>query len=245
MTVLAQQKAAAWGLPFVARPAQGGHERLLATTAQALLILGGTGWVLRDREGELWFSPGMATVRIKRLRTKVQQPDHLVQLGEVAEGDTVVDGTLGLGSDALVCAHVVGPRGTVLGFEASQPLFLLAQEGLAAMTPFPSSCAIEARFGLARDRLAELATASADVVMLDPMFDRPKGSTPSFDMLRRYAVHAPLDEQTLSEALRVARRWVLVKAGAFGHEFQRLGLRPEVRAASATVRWARLAGRGR
>jgi hypothetical protein len=243
---LAQAKAREWELPFVPREPSGGIEVLLEHAAEALLIVGGTGWVLRDRAGELGFGPGMAKVRIKRFESLVhlQQPDHLVQYGELKPGDHVIDATLGLAVDALVCAHAVGVKGRVEGFEASRPLFLLASEGLARLKPFAPMCRVEPWFGRASELLAERATGSADVVLLDPMFDLPKKSSGAFETLRRHAVHEPLDEATLAEARRVARRWVLVKAGAWGREFRRLGLTAEPRSRSAPVQWARVPGSG-
>lgn len=76
------------------RPERGGPTALLQTDARALLVLCGTGWRLKDRQGECGFGPGMAAVRIERLRTGVQQPDALVLLGELRAGDVVVDATL-------------------------------------------------------------------------------------------------------------------------------------------------------
>lgn len=52
--------------------------------------------------------------------------------------------------------------------------------------------------------------------MFDAMFDRQKGSTPSFDVLRQFALHAPLTRETIELARVVARRWVVIKAATFG-----------------------------
>ena len=59
-------------------------------------------------------------------------------------------------------------------------------------------------------------------------------------MLRRYALHDPLDEVTLMEARRVARRWVVVKAGRYGQELERLGLTPLKLTRFKPVVWARV-----
>lgn len=221
--VRAREQALAWGLPFLERPPRTPLEQTLGTQAEALLVLTGEGWKLHDAQGSLYFSPGMATVRIKRLGTPAQEEDVLVRLCELKAGDSVLDCTLGLGADALVCARVVGPSGRVIGVEASLPLFALASEGLKT-PPFEDSAVVEVRHGRALEVLRTLEAHSLDCVIFDPMFDLPKGSTPSFDMLRRYALHEPLDEATLAEARRVARRWVVVKGGRYGKELTRLGL---------------------
>lgn len=237
--VRAREKAQEWGLPFLERPPRTPLEETLGTQAEALLVLTGEGWKLHDAEGTIYFSPGMAVVRIKRLGTPLQAEDVLVRLCELKPGDSVFDGTLGLGADAQVCARVVGPTGRVIGVEASLPLYALASEGLKAPL-FEGSAPIEVKHGRALEVLETLESRSIDCVIFDPMFDLPKSSTTSFTMLRRYALHDPLDEGTLLEARRVARRWVVVKAGRYGQELERLGLTPLRLTRFKPVVWARV-----
>lgn len=239
----ARRLATEWSLPFVDRPEKGGFAALLSSVAKALLVLTGEGWFLKDQHGECGFTPGLATVRVKRLRDGVQQPDGLVVLGELGPGDSVIDATLGASVDALVCSHVVGARGRVVGFEASMPLFVLAREGLRTFRISPTACAVEPRFGLAHELLATYAPASVDVVFFDAMFERPKRATSHFEMLRRYAVHDQLQRDTLELARTVARRWVVVKCGRYGPEFKRLGLDPVPSAHTGPLQWARLPAR--
>lgn len=240
LSSVAKAQAAAWGLPWLDRPEKGGLEALLVDQADALLILGGEGWVLRDRHGEVGFSPGLAMVRIKRLVAGRQAEDLLVRLAELTAGDVVVDATMGLAADALVCARAVGESGRVIGVEASLPLFLLVREGLSRMPPFAQSCAIEPRFGRVEQVLAELPDRSVDCVLFDPMFDRPRRSSGSFEVLRRFAVHEPLTAEQLLEARRVARRWVVVKVGRYGRELRRLGLTPVPHTRCGPLQWARV-----
>lgn len=239
--VYAKAKAIEWGLPFVSRTEKVLLSAQLEAQADAFLVLGGDGWTLHDAQGELFFSPGLAAVRIKRLQ-QGQEQDVVVRLGEVARGDSVLDCTLGLGADALVCARAVGPSGRVVGVEASLPLYALASEGLRGGPLFDDSASIEVRHQEALAVLRELPSGSFDCVILDPMFDLPKRSSPSFEMLRRYARHVPLDKATVSEAQRVARRWVVLKGGRYGTEFTRLGLTPLRLTRSSPVLWARLPG---
>jgi len=237
---IARAKAEQWGVPFFDRPQRTPLRERLGTLADAFLVLGGDGWTLHDAQGSLSFSPGMAAVRVKRIGTPNQEEDVLVRLCELQPGDSVLDGTLGLGSDALVCARVVGPSGRVSGVEASLPLFALISEGLARKPPFAASAAIEVKRGTASAVLATLERKSVDCLIFDPMFDLPRAATPSFEMLRRYALHEPLDEATLCEARRVARRWVVVKGGRYGKEFARLGLTPLKLTRFKPLVWARV-----
>lgn len=235
----ARAKASAWGLPFVERPRRGGVGALLASGARACLVRRATGWVLRDARGTLTFSPGMAALRVRRLDAG-QRDDAVVALGELRPGDVVIDGTLGLAADALVCARAVGPGGRVVGFEASLALWALVSEGLAAMGALPGSCAVEGTLGRARDALRRWPTGSADVVVFDPMFETAAHASAAFEALRAHALHDALDEATLREARRVARRWVLVKAAPHGDALRRLGLTSAPGSRYARVRWARV-----
>jgi hypothetical protein len=237
---IARARAEKWGLPYYERPRNTGLTPHVGVVADAFLVLGGDGWSLTDAAGALQYSPGMAQVRLKRLDAGQATLDVVVRLMELAEGDTVIDATLGLGADALVCARAVGPRGRVIGIERSLPLYALVSEGLAR-GGLPERCApVEVRWGDALEVLKSMAAKSADCVLFDPMFDKPKRSSPAFELLRRYASHEPLTEQTLGEARRVARRWVVVKGGRFGAELERLGLVPEPTSRHGAVVWARL-----
>lgn len=232
----AKEKAAEWGVPFVEREKKTALSSLLETHADAFLVLGGDGWTLTDAEGSLAFSPGMAAVRIKRLiNTPDQSDDVLLKLAELKPGDSVFDGTLGLAADALVCEFRVGSRGRVIGCEASVAIYALVSEGLRA-----SGSKIEVRHGSALECLRALDDRSVDVITLDPMFDLPKKSSPSFEILRRFAVHESLDEETLSHARRVAKRCVIIKAGRFGKELARLGLTAEPLTRASPVQWAKI-----
>lgn len=237
---VARAKAAEWGLPFFDRPRRGELKDSLGVIADAFLVLGGDGWKLFDSNGSLYFSPGMAAVRVRKLGTPKQDEDVLLRLCELKAGDSVLDGTLGLGSDSLICARAVGPQGRVIGVEASLALYAITSEGLRRRPPFPDSAVIEVRLGTAMSVLSLLESHSLDCVIFDPMFDLPKSSTYSFDLLRRHALHDPLDLATLAEARRVARRWVVVKGGRYGSEFERLGLEPLQLSRFKPLIWARI-----
>jgi hypothetical protein len=232
----ARARAAVWGVPFLSRPRKTPIERLLAE-AEALLVLGGKGWVLADALGTFGYSPGVGALRLKRFDAGQGAADVLVRLAELQPGDVVVDGTLGLAADALVCARAAGPTGRVIGVEASLAVYALVSEGIASDT---RSAPLELRHGRAAEVLRALGPRSVDVVTLDPMFDRPRKAAPGFEVLRRHAVHAPLDEETIVAARRAARRWVVIKAARYGREFERLGLSETRVQRAAPVRWARL-----
>lgn len=233
--------AAEQGLPYFERPHKAALEPYLGQVAEAFLVYGGTGWSIRNALGSFVYSAGMGTVRLKRLERGEDSGDPLLSMLELQRGDTVVDATLGLAADAVVCARVVGPEGRVIGIEKSRPLSLLVREGLRAW-PRERSAPIEVVHGDAREVLATMPDASAAVVVFDPMFDKPKKAGSAFDVLRQYACFDPVTPEVLQEARRVARRWVVLKAARYTQAFRRLGLRPEPASRSAPVVFARVRG---
>jgi len=227
----------------VPRPRKGPLGPMLETQAEAFLVFEREAVTLTDTHGAFAFSAGMAHLR--RLRLERGEGDTLVRLADLRPGDTVLDCTLGLGQDALVCARAVGPAGRVVGLEASLALYAVVSEGLDAYDVGPASTRVRAHHAEAGAWLKEQETGSFDVVLFDPMFEKPKKSQPAFEVLRRFAEHSPLTPETLAEARRVARRWVLVKAGRHGEDLQRLGLSSETSSRYTSLMWARVAGSGR
>jgi hypothetical protein len=234
----ARAKAKAWRLPYFERPRNTGLHKHLGTDASAFLVLGADGWKLTDEGGALGFSPNLAMLRLKRF-DKGERDDTMLRFAELREGDAVLDCTLGLGADALVAARAVGRNGRVLGLEKSLPLWCVMSEGLREWT-WPGSAAIETAHGDFAEFLARAEPKSFDVVLFDPMFERETKSSPSFDLLRRYASDDALSEESLARARSVARRWVLVKAARYSPALKRLGLRPEQASRSAPTVWARV-----
>ncbi|MFZ5471893.1 MAG: class I SAM-dependent methyltransferase [Myxococcota bacterium] len=235
----AREAAAQWRLPFVERLPKVPLGSMVGAQARAFLVFRGDGVALVDRHGELRFTPGMARLRVKRLDAGVDE-DLLVRLGELSQGDAVLDCTLGLGADALVSARAVGPGGRVVGVEKSLALYALSAAGFSTYTFGPRSCRVETRHADAGEVLRQTPRGAFDVVLFDPMFERPRRSSPAFELLRRHADHTPLSSEIITEAQRVARRWVLVKGSRYSADLKKLGLTPQPAARGATVVWARL-----
>ncbi|MGO8969874.1 MAG: class I SAM-dependent methyltransferase [Myxococcaceae bacterium] len=235
----AEAVAARWRVPYLARPIRGGLSTLFEA-AQTLLVVERSGVSLHDSEGGARWSWGLAALRLQALDAG-KQGEALVRVGALASGERVLDCTLGLAQDARVAARLVGPRGKLVGLEASLPLAMLAAEGLSREPQESRSAEIEVHHMDCRAHLARLPPGSFDVVLFDPMFSRERRAQPSFALLRRLASPARLDAPTLAEARRVARRAVLVKAPRYGPELKALGLVPEASSRSAPVVWAKVA----
>lgn len=238
--LLAQAEAASrqWGVPLFLRRHKRGKTEWLQERADALLIFGHDGVTLWDREGHHGFHGGMAHLR--RMRLAAGEPDTFVRIADLRKGDAVLDCTLGLAQDALVASLAVGPEGRVVGVEKSLPLCALAAEGLKLYELGPDSCRIEVVHADAHEYLRTLPARSFDVVCFDPMFAKPRKAQPGFDVLRRFADHAPLTPEALLEARRVARRWVVIKGARYSDDLKKLGLTREPGSRHTDVDWGRI-----
>jgi SAM-dependent methyltransferase len=238
----ARQAARDWNLPFIGRRKKEPIGPMLESVADAFVVFEREGVSLWDREGSFRFNPGMAHLRRLRILSGQRDGDDaLVRVAGLRAGDHLLDCTLGLGQDALVAALVVGPSGRVVGLERSLALYAVVSEGLKAYDHGPASCCVEAVHADAHAYLRSLPAGSFDVVFFDPMFEKPRKSQPAFEMLRRFAEHAPLSPETLEEARRVARRWVVVKGSKYSDDLKKLGLEAEPGSRYTSVIWGRVA----
>jgi hypothetical protein len=178
----------------------------------------------------VYWHPGLSQKRIKEKR-----PDPLVIALGLAPGQTVVDGTLGLGYDARILARA-GAR--VLALEARAPIAVFTLWGLHGLDP-AAARRIAVRCVDHRDWLAAAPTASVDFVYLDPMFPPGhEGTGPDLAPLRRLDRAPRVDANTLHQARRVARVRVVLKL-AFGESPLTAPNLPEARTyASHSMRFA-------
>jgi hypothetical protein len=73
-----------------------------------------------------------------------------------------------------------------------------------------------------QDFLNELPANSYDAVYFDPMFQHAYLRSTSINAIRPFAVYQTLQAATIKEALRVARKRVVMKETARNKEFYRL-----------------------
>lgn len=175
-----------------------------------------------------YYHPSMSKLRIENL--KQGKGDTLLEILDLKPGDTVLDGTLGLASDALVIAYSLFPDIKVIGLEASPLLALLVREGLANLEKTEPSLsiasqAIEVISGNSLDYLKQQKDKSIDVIYFDPMFRHTKRASSSAEILRRLGNPSPISTSLIVEASRVARRKVVLKERRLSQEFSRLGFK--------------------
>jgi 16S rRNA (guanine1516-N2)-methyltransferase len=125
---------------------------------------------------------------------------------------TVLDGTLGLAHDALFLATALDAQ--VRGVEKSLVLALLLEEGLPRLSlTIPAAARVSVEHADTLNVLNAAPSTSVDVVFLDPMMAREKGSSGTFGAMRTFAWPHRAHDVLLTEAVRVARRRVVLKLG--------------------------------
>lgn len=193
--------------------------------------------LLTKDQQPFFFHPSMAIVRLKRLMAG--GTDTLLTLSDAKAGDTVIDCTAGLCSDALVFSYAVGLQGRVIAMEASQPLHVVVREGLRIYeTGIPeidtALRSIEAVHGNHKELLSQMEDKSADIVYFDPMFEKPISTSSNLVPLRSKAFGQPLSEEAVKEAIRIARKKVILKDHRDSGQFERLGF-SRIRVSSSAV----------
>ncbi|WP_147533707.1 class I SAM-dependent methyltransferase [Bacillus marasmi] len=173
-----------------------------------------------------FFHPNSAMFRIKRLIKGEHDP--FLQATELEAGMTVLDCTLGLAADSIVASFAVGETGQVVGIEANPFLAFIVKNGLnewdSGITQMNDAMK---RIELCQAHSAEFLKSqqdqSFDVVYFDPMFEEPVIESDGIKALSRFALHEDLKEEMLMDALRVARKRVVLKDHFRSSRFEKYG----------------------
>ncbi len=183
------------------------------------------------RSLEYFFHPNMAKVRIHNLKT--DRGDPMITAMKLGRGDSVLDCTLGRGSDAIVASWVVEEPGKVVGVEQMPVLAELSAHGLATYEISPHDIAaamrrIEVHHADYQDFLRESSHRSFDVVYFDPIFDQPIEASRAMAPLRAIANDRPVAIGALEQARRVATRAVVIKQRRGSDYWQTLPFEAEI-----------------
>ncbi|WP_233505367.1 class I SAM-dependent methyltransferase [Sporosarcina sp. BI001-red] len=203
-------------------------KNLLATYSSDILVVGKERYELyRQAMSEpFFFHPDTAAFRLKRLMKG--ESDPLITTCQLEPGSSFLDCTLGLATDSIVASFAVGATGKVMGIEADPDVAFITATGLSQFEPkFQELEDAMRRISVIQDSAASFLTGvsdeSWDMVYLDPMFSQAIKESSSFAPLRQVAVHGGLTEEWVSEAKRVARKRVVVKAHFSDPVFDQFG----------------------
>ena len=196
--------------------------------AENILIAKKNSLNLETEEGELFFHPSTAHLRIKNLRQG--KGDRLIDAAKISVGMKILDCTLGLGSDAIVESFVVGEEGSVTAIEINPVLAEIVRHGMKNFSADNESVLqamrrVEIVTADYFDFLKSAATNSFDVVYFDPMFRRPVEKSSGIKPLRPVANKNPVTSAAVEEACRVAKNFVVMKENSHSTEFNRLGFK--------------------
>lgn len=209
-----------------------GVERAVVVQTRRLL--------LADRAGNSFFQhPNMGYLRFGHLLAGGH--DTLLEATEAAPGDSVLDCTLGYAAEATLLAYAVGDGGEIHGVEAVPELGVVVRDGLQTVTtarPGLNEAMRRVRvvhLGLNEEYLRSCPDGRYDVVYFDPFFEDTLADSTPFAPIRLFGDHARLTRETVAEAVRVARRRVVIKATRWSETFADLGITEQVASRNGRV----------
>lgn len=226
----ASELAERFGLPLTKRGDLSLQEMRRRHGDEEILVVSAQGARLEvPGKTPFFFHPNTSAFRIKRLIRG--DTDTMLAVCQIHPGDRVLDATMGLGADAIVFSHAVGDTGQVVGIESERRIAILVEDGLRHWTSDSRALneamrRIEVRCGNHLDVLKEMPDRSFDVVYFDPMFEMTVHSSSGIAGIREHANQETLKEAAVSEALRVAKRRVVLKEGKIGKLYERFGFTP-------------------
>lgn len=174
--------------------------------------------------GELFFHPNMAQLRIKKLLK--EETDNMVKAMQLTAGMSVLDCTLGFAADALVSSFV--SKVQVVGLESDKLLSLIISDGLenynSGITAMDDAMRNIKVININhKEYLQQLPDNSFDIVYFDPMFRHPLHDSMHLQPLRQLADTSAVNEVSIAQACRVARKKIVFKENSKSREFSRLG----------------------
>ena len=173
-----------------------------------------------------FFHPNSSMFRIKRLLKGERDP--FIEATQLKVGMSIIDCTLGLASDSTVASFVVGEMGRIAGIEASRYLAYVVKDGLKNWDSGISEMnqamrRIIVHHGSSLEYLINQQDNSVDCVYFDPMFEEAILESDGIKTLGKFAVYDDLTEVMINEALRVARKRVVLKDHFRSDRFEKYG----------------------
>lgn len=222
-------------LPFVIRN-RVTIKKLMNKYQSDFLVIGNDLVLYSFKTGQsIFFHPNFAQVRLKR--NLKGEEDAFLKATKLVSGDHVLDCTLGFASDAILAAHTVGESGSVTGLEINSIwAFILKHRLKEYETNFVqlknSLNRIQCLNEDYRKFLRNAPDKSYDLVYLDPMFELSIEESSGLNSLKNIAFDEKLMKETVVQAIRVARKRVVLKAHFQSSMFEEFGFKVNIRKTS-------------
>jgi Putative SAM-dependent methyltransferase len=179
----------------------------------------------KDGSSPFFFHPNSSMFRVKQLIRG--EKDSFIEASNLKQGSSLLDCTLGLGSDSIVASLVTGEEGKVTGLESSKAISFVVKSGLQVWESQINEMneAMRRIEVINKDHLEYLKLAadnSYEVVYFDPMFESTIQS-PGIQGLKGSADYRTLSQDAINEALRVASQRVVLKDNRTSSKFKEFG----------------------
>jgi 16S rRNA G966 N2-methylase RsmD len=224
----AKQLAAHFNVAFAGRDDLSLKDLAGLYIADGLMVVSSKRLTFIMGEHEFFFHPGLARLRIKEINNG--KTDQMISAMSLNEGDSVLDCTMGLGTDTIVASYVSGAVGNVTALESSPVISELVKRGLQSYQDEDTEILHAMRRIKVinikhKEYLASLKAGSYDIVYFDPMFRFPRRQSTGINAARILANPDPVDLETVQLAFNAAARRVVMKERRDSTEFDRLGFK--------------------
>lgn len=166
-------------------------------------------------ETPLRFHLNIGALRLQKVEKG--ENDRFLQITGIEKGMNVLDGTLGLGTDALLAAWGVGKTGKVIALEGSKAIFSIVDFSLGKLAQEDEGLVGDLARRIELNQISftnycETQESNCfDIVYLDPMFDKPRGKSIGIQPIRFWAQEEQLTEDMIRAACRLCRERVVIK----------------------------------
>ncbi len=198
-----------FNLPFFARNKRSINSILKQHHLDYLFVIESDKLYLSDGTSKFFWHPNTAILKLKE-----NNGGPLIKALDLKRGDHVLDCTLGLGADALLIANAIGESGKVIALEANPYIAYLTERGISTSDDYIIK-RLATRISIVncnyQNYLKNNAQKNIDVIYFDPMFKQANNAACGISPLRKLAIKTPLTPETISLALAVAKRRVVIK----------------------------------
>lgn len=215
---LAKEQAAVLECHFIDRGNSSILTLLTNYGAHCLLVYTNNGPELVTVQGRHYFHLGMAQLRIEQLDHGGE--DYFAEALGTRDDASLLDCTLGFGSDAIVASFVLGKGSVITGLESSLGMATVTAWGLANFThDNPAVTVAMRRIKVCRKNYNQYLTnrdgKKYDIIYFDPMFNCPIAESSQFKAMRPLLNHDQLTAAHIDRALAKANKRVIIKGRNF------------------------------